>query len=296
MRAVSELNYHPNLNARTLAGGKSRTVGMIASNLENPFFLDIFRALEAAAHKKGYEILVGNTDYNGEQMVKHVRLMIGRRVDGIALIVSELAPELLIEINRSSIPIVLFDSPPDFHNATNIRVHYQRSIERIVEYLYSLGHRRLAFIGHHSSLSPMSERERGFVLAVKRYGHGTEWRTVADQDGLEGGRQAARSLLRSGFKPTAIICVNDFMAVGAIRELRDQGFAIPEDISITGFDNIQLSEYCSPQLTTVHIPRERIGQLVFDSLVGDGAGKQPSRDIVIDPELVLRGSTGPAPA
>jgi DNA-binding LacI/PurR family transcriptional regulator len=99
-------------------------------------------------------------------------------------------------------------------------------------------------------------------------------------------------LLSSGFDPTAIICVNDFMAVGVLRELRDQGLRVPQDISVTGFDNIRLSEFCSPALTTAHIPREHIGQAIFDSLVPDPE-KEPvvGREILIDPELVLRDST-----
>jgi len=295
MRAVAELNYHPNLNARALAGGKSRTLGMIVSNLENPFFLDVFRSLETEAHSQGYEVFVANTGYSAEQMVKHVRLMIGRRVDGLAVIVSELDPELMQELSHSKIPTVFFDPGAKPKHAISIRVNYRRSIERIVEYLHALGHNRLAFIGHHSSLAPISEREKAFVETVSRYGHQTQYRTIADQDGFDGGRNAARKLLASGFQPTAVICVNDFMAVGVLRELREQGLKVPVDISVTGFDNIKLSEYCYPPLTTVHIPRDQIGLMVFQCLVTESEPKSPGRELVLDPELVLRESTGSAP-
>ncbi|MBM3810213.1 MAG: LacI family transcriptional regulator [Acidimicrobiia bacterium] len=296
MRAVSELNYHPNLNARALAGGKSRTLGLIVSNLENPFFLDVFRSLEAEAHSNNYEVIVANTGYSAEQMVKHVRLMIGRRVDGLAVIVSELDPELMRELSHSKIPTVFYDPGAKPRHAIGIRVNYRRSIERIVEYLHAVGHNRLAFVGHHASLGPISEREKAFVETVSSYGEQTEYRTVADQDGFDGGRNAARKLLASGFEPTAIICVNDFMAVGVLRELREQGLRVPGDISVTGFDNIKLSEYCYPPLTTVHIPREQIGLMVFQSLVREAAPNAPGRELVLDPELVLRESTGAAPA
>jgi LacI family transcriptional regulator len=296
LRAVAELKYHPNLHARTLAGGKSRTLGMIASNLENPFFFDIFRALEAEAHGHGYEIVVANTDYSPEQLVRSVRLMIGRRVAGLAAIVSEMDPDLIRELGEARIPAVFYDVGAARRNISNIRVNYRRGIERIVEYLHELGHTRLAFVGHHSTLGPTSERERAFVETVSRYAPTAEWRTVADQDGLEGGRQAARELIESGFRPSAIICVNDFMAVGVLRELRDHGLRIPEDVSVTGFDNIRLSEFCHPALTTVHIPRDRIGRLAFETLVPESAkGKPPGREVLIDPEFVLRESTGPAP-
>jgi DNA-binding LacI/PurR family transcriptional regulator len=295
MKAVAELNYYPNLNARSLAGGKSRTIGMIASNLENPFFFDIFRTLEADAHAHGYEVLVANTDYRAEQLVRSIRLMIGRRVCGLAVIVSEMDRELIRELSASQMPAVFYDVGTATRNISNIRVNYRRGIERVVEYLYALGHRRLAFVGHHAMLGPTSEREKAFTEAVGRYDGQMEWRTAADQDGLEGGRQAARALLESGFRPSAITCVNDLMAVGVLRELRDQGLRVPQDVSVTGFDNITLSEFCSPRLTTLHIPRERIGHLVFEILgPGSAKGKPDGREIVLDPELVVRESTGPA--
>lgn len=295
MKAVSELNYHPNLHARTLAGGRSRTIGMIASNLENPYFFDIFRSLEAVAHRRGYEVIVGHTGYSPEQLVKHVRLMIGRRVAGLAVMVSEMDPTLTRELVDSEIPAVFTDVGTPARNITNVRVNYRRGIERIVEYLHDLGHNKLAFVGHHSGLGPLNEREVAFVETVSKYAPTTEWRTVANEDGLAGGRTAARELLSTGFDPTAIICVNDFMAAGVLAALRERGLQVPGDVSVTGFDNIQLSEYTHPPLTTVHIPRDRIGQLVFDALVPEPAGKAPGREIVIDPEFMLRESTGPAP-
>ena len=123
-----------------------------------------------------------------------------------------------------------------------------------------------------------------------------EVRTAADADTLEGGRLATRSLLATCFAPTAQICVNDIMAVGAMRELRERGLRVPQDISVTGFDNVKLSEFCCPALTTVHIPRERIGHIICDYLLPKpGQPALAEQEIVIDPEFVLRESTGPAP-
>ena len=287
-RAISELNYHPNLHARSLAKGASRTLGMIASNLQNPFFFDICRALETDAYTHGYDVLVADTDYNSEHLVRCVRLMIGRRVAGLAVIVSEMDPGLISELAASKLRVVFYDVGTAGRTMSNIRVNYRRGIELVVEYLHNLNHRRLAFVGHHAALGPLSEREKAFVETVSRYAPRTEWRTVATQD--------AREILSSGFQPTAIICVNDVMAVGVLREVREQGLRVPENISVTGFDNIKLSEFSYPPLTTVHIPRDRIGHLAFSMLVPESAsGKLPGREIVIDPELVLRDSTGPAP-
>lgn len=131
--------------------------------------------------------------------------------------------------------------------------------------------------------------------AVERVEPRPEWRTITDQDGPEGGRRAIGELINAGFQPTAVICVNDFTAIGVLRELRERGLRVPEDVSVTGFDNIQLSEYCYPALTTVHIPRDHIGHLCFQALVPESAQVSgPGREIVVEPELVLRSSVGPA--
>ncbi len=245
LKAAQDLNYHPNLHARSLARGKSRTLGILISNMENPFFFDIFRALESAAHARGYEVVVANTDYRSEQLLSSARLMIGWRVAGLAAIVSEMDADLVQVLTDSRIPIVFYDVGTPRKNITTVRVDYRKGMK-----------------------------------------NGT--------DGLEGGREAARELLGSGFHPTAIICVNDFMAVGVLRELREQGIRVPQEISVTGFDNIKLAEFCSPALTTAHIPREQIGQIIFQSLVPDPEKEQlTGREIVIEPELVVRESTGP---
>ena len=295
LKAAEELKYHPNLHARSLARGKSRTLGILVSNMENPFFFDIYHALECSAHARGYEVVVANTDYSSEQLVSSVRLMIGWRVAGLAAIVSEMDSHLMQVLTDSKIPIVFYDVGTPQKNITNVRVDYRKGMKKIVEYLHSLGHTRMAFLGHHSTLGPISERRTTFSDTVARFSPTAETQIVAGADGLEGGRQATRELLSSGFDPTAIICVNDFMAVGVLRQLRDQGVRVPEDISVTGFDNIRLAEFCSPALTTVHIPREQIGQTIFENLVPEKASDRLiGQEILIDPELVVRESTGVA--
>lgn len=295
LKAAEDLNYHPNLHARSLARGKSRILGIIVSNMENPFFLDIYRTLESDAHARGLEVVVANTDYRSEQLVASVQLMIGLRAAGLAVIVSEMEEHLIQTVANSRIPAAFYDVGTPEKNITNIRVDYRKGIKKTVSYLNSLGHRRMAFIGHHSTLGPISERRKTFLESVHRYSS-AEAKIFAGPDGLEGGRQAARELLESGFRPTAILCVNDFMAVGVMRELREEGLQIPRDVSVTGFDNIKLAEFCSPPLTTVHIPREQIGHIIFENIVGNGdQRRETGREIVIDPELVLRDSTGPAP-
>ena len=294
VKAIEELRYHPNLHARSLAGGKSKTFGVIVSNLENPFFFDIYKTIEADAHEQGFEVVMANTDYRAEQLVKSIRLMIGRRVTGLAAIVSEMAPELIEELAASRIPVVFYDVGAAHKNITKIRVNYSRGIEKVIGYLHSMGHRRLGFVGHHATLGPINERVRAVMGAVAHYPE-IEVLTAADADTLEGGRQAARVLLTSGFDPTALICVNDLTAMGALLAVRESGWRIPEDISVTGFDNVKLSEFCYPALTTVHIPRERIGHIICQRLISmNDQPPGPDPEIVIDPEFIVRDSTGPA--
>jgi len=186
-------------------------------------------------------------------------------------------------------------SVPPRPNITNIRVDYRRGIEKVIDYLHSLGHRRLGFIGHHAVLGPINERMKAVMDATARI-PSLEVRAAADADTLEGGRQATRNLLNTGYEPTALICVNDITAVGALRELRERGIRVPQDMSVTGFDNVKLSEFCYPALTTVHIPRDRIGHMICSSLITKpGKTTAPDVEWVIDPEFVLRDSTGPAP-
>lgn len=295
MRAARELNYHPNLHARSLASGHSRTLGVILSNMENPFFFDIFRTIESLARERGYEAVVANTGYHSEQLVSSVQLMIGWRVSGLAAIVSEMDNDLIQTIVESRVPCVFYDVGKAARNITNIRVDYGQGVSKTVEYLHNLGHTRIAFIGHHASLGPINERRSAFQSAVARFAPVAQTHITEATDGLEGGRQAARELLSSGFSPTAIVCVNDFMAAGVLRELRAQGLRVPHDISVTGFDNIALSEFCSPPLTTVHIPREQIGRTIVEFLIPDPhKPRAKGREVAIDPELVVRESTGPA--
>jgi DNA-binding LacI/PurR family transcriptional regulator len=189
---------------------------------------------------------------------------------------------------------VFYDVGSTAENITNVRVDYRKGMHRIVQYLHSIGHRRMAFAGHHSMLRPIGDRRQSFLETVREFGCQAV-QTVAADDGLEGGRHAAHELMSSSARPTAIVCVNDFMAVGVLRYLRENGVRVPQEMSVTGFDNIRLAEFCSPSLTSVHIPRDRIGHIAFERLASEEP-KSNARELLIDPELVVRESTGPASA
>jgi len=295
LRAVEELKYKPNLHARTLAGGRSRVLGIVMANLYNPFFADIYDSIERHARQCGYETLLANSSHDVKLLKASVHRLLGQQVAGLGVF-PEMEPAILEELREARIPVVLFDAGAAGGNFTAIDFDHRKGMRMLLDLLLALGHRRLAYIAAPLAVQPTEERRLEFLETTAR--HGAESLVVTPpDDGFAGGRAAARELLRSGFAPTAILCVNDWIGVGVLRELRNQGISVPGDMSVTGFDNITISEFCCPSLTTIHIPRTEIGRLVVAALVPDASGA-PSRPrrIFLDPELVVRESTGKAPA
>jgi len=294
--ALEAMNYRPNLQARSLVAGRSNTFGIIVSNLENPFFVDIFHALEKKARAAGYEVLVGNTGYDPAQLTACIDQFLGRRVVGLAIIVSENLSPAQKQLAQTDIPIAIFDAKLTGKRRSSVRFDYGKGMTQLVQHLHDLGHRRMAYIGYPLRLGPTDERQDAFIAATKTLQIANRYLSVRHESDLVAGRDAARELLASGFDATAILCVNDLFAVGVLRELRNRGIPVPEQISVTGFDNIEAAEFSSPSLTTINIPRERIASVLFRSLALSG---ETSRDQVmqymIDPELIVRESTGVAP-
>lgn len=296
LQAVADLRYRPNMHAQALAAGRSRTLGMIVSNLANPFFLDIYRGLEDGLRPRGYELVVASTDYDRAVLVSKVHSMMSHRLAGLALVVSEMEPDLIEELAAADLPTAFYDVGVAGKNSTNIKVSYQAGMQSLVDYLHHLGHRRMAFAGHHLSLGPLRERQESFLAMIHSHFKDVEFMSVSFSDSPSGGQEAAREILDSGFHPTAILCVNDFMALGVLAELRERGIRVPDQVSVTGFDNISLAQFVSPPLTTVDIPRDRIAEMFVQALLPDEK-KSPllGREVQIKPELIIRQTTAPAP-
>ncbi|MGB9458263.1 MAG: LacI family DNA-binding transcriptional regulator [Bryobacteraceae bacterium] len=294
LRAVEQLKYKPNLHARTLAGGRSRVLGIVMANLYNPFFADIYHAIETNAVRSGYEILLANSSHDVKLLKASVHRLLGQQVAGLGVF-PEMEPAILEELREAQIPVVLFDAGETSDSFTTIHFDHRKGMRMLLDLLHALGHRRMAYISAPLFVRPTEARRLEFLETTAR--HGAEGLVIApSEDGFAGGREAARELLRTGFAPTAILCVNDWIAVGVVRELRNQGLSVPGDVSVTGFDNITMSEFCCPSLTTIHIPRAEIGRLVVAGLVPDASDCPPApRHVYLDPELVLRESTGIAP-
>jgi len=292
LKAMREVHYYPNALARCLAKGENRCLGVVASNLDNPFYLEILLSLESIARRRGYEVEVANPNCRASELVASARLMIGRRVAGLVLIASESNPALFLELERSRLPVVICGTGTATENISIITMNYVNGMHRVVKYLRSLGHYRLAFVCHHRAVGSAMERKMAFLDATREFSD-LRYIALAGSDDPGGGQQATRHLLASGFRPTAIISENDYMALGVLRGVRDHGLRVPEDLSVTGYDNIILSEFASPPLTTVEVPREEIGRVAFEAVVtNEGGIRQFGRTFVIDHELVVRESTG----
>ena len=266
MAVLDRMNYRPNLQARELVAGRSNTLGVIVSNLENPFFVEIFHSLEEQAHKAGFEILVGNTNYEPERLAACIDLFLGRRVAGLAIIVSEQVDPDLKQLSQADIPVAVYDAVVPGKRRTGVHFDYRKGMSLLVRHLHDLGHRRMAYIGYPLLLGPTEDRRDAFIAATKMFGIQRRYIAVTEHSGFVAGREAARQLLDSGFAPTAILCVNDLFAVGVLRELRSRNISVPDHISVTGFDNIEIAEFSTPSLTTINIPRARIASTIFRSL------------------------------
>jgi LacI family transcriptional regulator len=292
LRVVRELGYHQNLLAKSLAKGENRCLGMVASNLENPFFLDILVSLESIASMQGYEVAVANTNDQPSKVVSSVRLMIGRRIAGLALIATETNAALFHELEESGLPVVVYGAGTAAGNVSTINTNYLNGMHKVVKYLRSLGHHRLAFVCQHLAVGFALERKKAFLDVIRHFPE-VEYTVVADGDGPQGGQQATRQLLASGFRPTAIISASDYIALGVLRALREHRLRVPQELSVTGYDNITLSEFACPALTTLDVQTKQVGRMVFEALVADdGESQRGGRTFVVDPELVVRESTG----
>ena len=293
LKAIKALNYYPDAHARLLSAGVCRTLGLVVSNMENPFFLDICRVLEREAQSHGYEVLLANAEYDSQGLNSSAQMMLGHRLAGLALVASEIEQALLEQLDERKIRTVVCDARVPIGSILSLKTNYKTGIHRLVEYLRSLGHRKMAFVGHRAGPGQLSERENTVVMVLNSFD--VQFTAVAESEGYVGGRRAARQLFSTGPKPSAILCINDFMAIGALRELRDMGLSVPRDVSVAGFDGISLSEFIYPSLTTLHIPGERIGRWIFDSLTAPETKLQRLQGFVLEPVLVVRESTGLAP-
>ncbi|HZQ43658.1 MAG TPA: LacI family DNA-binding transcriptional regulator [Acidobacteriaceae bacterium] len=299
--AVEALNFYPDVNARALGSGRSGLYGLIISDITNPYFPELVKAFEDIAVEHGQDVLIANTDYDPKRMEMCVIRMLQRRVDGVAIMTSEMEDRLIRTLGQRQIPTIFMDTAAGGRGASTVNVDYTGGITEAMQYLFRLGHKEIAFISGPLTLSSARARTEAFQAALRE--HGVKMRPGWLQEGdhrVEGGYHAMKRILESGNRPTAVLGSNDLTAIGAMGAIHEKGLDIPGDISVVGFDDIELSGYTLPALTTLHVPRRELASTAFRALFrgreAAPAKARRRREHVITTKLVVRGSTGPAPA
>lgn len=296
--AIDELQYFPNTQARALVSGRSRILGLIVSDITNPFFPDIVQSFETAAQHRGYDALISSTNYDESRMALCVRRMLERNVDGVAIMTSEMDDHLIDQLESSRVPMVFLDVVSPHDRFSNILVDYAGGVHQAVSHLASLGHSRIAFISGPLSLKSAVIRRTAFVDSMRGLGLPVDDSLVETGDHrVEGGKAALHRLLALANRPTAIIASNDLTAIGVMGAARRAGLDIPRDLSVVGFDDIWQAEYMEPPLTTIRLPRDVVAEQACRALMvtlGEEEPPTPAGEYPIATTLVVRETTAPA--
>jgi DNA-binding LacI/PurR family transcriptional regulator len=294
-KVIDELGYRPNIQARTLVSGRSRILGLVVSEITNPFFPEIVQAFETLAVENGYEILLVSTVHDSKRMDMSVRRMTERRVDGIAVMTFGMEDLLLEDRQLSNVPLVFVDVGPKRPRVNNIRIDYVHGIRQAVQHLAALRHEKIAFISGPLNLRSAVSRRNAFKRAMSEIGLDVQKEYVVEGNHtLEGGVRAMQSLISLPTRPTAVFCSNDMTALGVMHKCYEEGLSIPKDLSLVGFDDIKLAQFVLPPLTTVRMSQSELARIAFHALLTELQRESPSKDgteYVLETSLVLRHST-----
>ena len=295
LTAIKTLKYHPNLQARNLALGTSRTLGIIVSDIENPFFPAVVRAFEIRAQRRGYDVIASNTNYDPRLMKRAAERMLEQKVRGVAIMTSEMSPKLVQEILERDIAVTFFDSGLPQEHTSTIKMDYRSGVREAVEHLYRFGHRRIAFVAGRSVFRNIKARQVAYVDCMRGLGI-DPGPILAGNQRFDGGLSAGVAIARMKPRPTAVIAMNDLTAVGVIKALHQVGLRVPQHVSVVGFDRTQLAQCFIPTLTAVDMHADRLGQTAADALhelctATNGEG----REYCMPLKLVVGESTGPVP-
>jgi LacI family transcriptional regulator len=296
---VNEHGYYPNTQARALVCGRSRIFGLVVSEITNPFFPEIVQVFEDIAVQHQYEILLASTGNDPKRMEASVRRMIERRVDGVAVMTFGMEEGLLENLKLRNVPLVFMDVGPAQPRISNIRVDYVSGIRQAVQHLAALRHQHIAFISGPLRLRSALARRDAFVQSLEEIGFEAAPGAIVESDHtIQGGMLALDKLIAQSRRPTAILCSNDLTAIGVMRGSYARKITIPRELSVIGFDDIRLSEFVLPPLTTVQMSQAELGRLAFYALLADVQRESPSAtgtEYLLKTSLILRDSTARAP-
>jgi DNA-binding LacI/PurR family transcriptional regulator len=292
LEAMRELNFYKNVFGRRLARGRSDALALLISDIENPFFPELIKSFENAVVERGWDVFLCTTNYSSERARKAVRRMIENKVQGVAVMTSQLDADLLEELLAADTPVVTMDGGATGRNRSNIRIDYSQAALDAIKHLRDLGHRRIAYIsGPQNRVSAVTYRKA--IIDAANALRLPAMNVVPGDNTVEGGRLGAQLLAQQPDAPTAMICGNDLAALGAVQALAELGRRVPRDVSVIGADDIAYARFTTPGLTTIRIPRDRLGVTAFEAL--DRLIRMKRRagaEYAVQASLVVRDSTG----
>jgi LacI family transcriptional regulator len=293
LAAMQQLGYRPNRLARSLRRGETHTIGMIVPDSANPFFAELARGVEDASFEHGYSVILCNSDGDLDKEMLYTNVLSERRVDGILFVAAGVSSERIRDLQSKHMPLVVVDRDLPDLTVDSVLTDNARGGRAATLHLVELGHRRIGCITGPSGLTPSAERVTGYLSALDESSIPVDDRLIVRGDfQYQAGYQAARGLLTLADAPTAIFACNDLMAVGAVSAAVELGLHIPHDLSVVGFDDVQLASFANPPLTTVVQPKYEMGVVATTMLLERvRALDAPPRRRLLETRLRIRQST-----
>ena len=292
-RAAAALGYVPGGAARALVSGRTMTIGAVVPTLDHSIFAQAIQALQSVLLANNYQLLLASHDYSAATEAAACRAMLARGVDGLVLVGADHLPETWALLEHAGMPVLLTWSRDV--RLPSLWFDNQRAGRLAAEHLLGLGHTAFGMV---SGVLRWNDRARMRVEGVRSAlaGAGLElpgWRVMEAPFSLAGGRAGMARLLAEAAPPTAVVCGNDLLAVGALMELQSRGLQAPEDVSVVGIDDLEIAAHFAPALTTVHLPTAELGARAGEMLIAMLLRRPVRRETELPIELVVRRSSGP---
>src|SRR5438093_5625891 len=300
LAAMHELDFTPNAAGRMLTLTRSHTIGLIVSDIRNPFFASVARGVEDVAQEQGYTLVLCNSDENAQRETACLNALETRAVDGVLLASAGVADEHLARLVRAGFPIVLVDRDLPELSAPTVLLDNEGAAYSAVWHLITRGHQRIAMLSGRAAISTTTERVAGYQRALREAGIELDARLVVSGESTsEGGAMAANAVLDVNEPPSAIFSGNNLMSIGALQAIVNRGLAVPDDVALVGFDDFPFpwSDAFRPHLTTIAQPTYELGRRAAEILVQrlKGSRSIPVERVVLDGKLVVRESSGAVP-
>ncbi len=297
--AIKHLHYSPSAVARSLKVNRTKSIGLLASTSEAPYFAEIIEAIEHQCFARGYTLILCNSHNDLEKQRAYLAMLAQKRIDGLLVMCAEY-PEALLDMLEEyrHIPMVVMDWGEARRDFTDTIIDNAFAGGYLAtQYLLKRGHRAIGAIPGQLARNTGGGRHRGYLHALEQAGIAVDPRWVVQGDfEPESGYRAMKQILSQSERPTAVFCGGDIMAMGALCAINELGLNVPEDISIIGYDNVRNSCFFSPALTTVHQPKQELGEAALTMLLDRITSKrEDAKSIEVHPQLIERRSVADGP-